>query len=67
MAFVHSFLACTLLTQTITECVHISHAAVTMRGPTIDDSKCDLFLEVAATSTLESAIATIVAVTAGRT
>jgi hypothetical protein len=55
-----------LFAQAITECAHISHTAMAMGNATVDDSKCDLFLE-AASAKLESAFSRIAAVTAGRT
>ena len=36
-----------LFAQAITERAHISHAAMAMGSATVDDSKCDLFLEAA--------------------
>jgi hypothetical protein len=55
-----------MFAQAITERAHISHAAMAMGSATVDDSKCDLFLE-AALAQLESVFSTIAAVTAGRT
>ncbi len=55
-----------LFAQAITERAHISHAAMAMGSATVDDSKCDLFLE-AASAKLESVFSTFAAVTAGRT
>ncbi len=54
-----------LFASSITECTHISHAAMVMGSTTIDDSGCEMFLK-SALSQFESSFLTLAAVTAGR-